>query len=195
MFLSRQQPPSEAREWTDFEINIVLALICKGDHLTNSIFDFTTKVNEALNGKRPGDYADDIPVADVQRLMSVMEKNKKAAFAFIERQPRPKVLTRAKKRVFQRDIPFDGSLREWHQDGRKERFERARQPAQPRGMQSTFVNAQGVQIERRVPLSHQEQTGDVNPWLADDYLTIPGEANRGLYTECELFSSPRDVRL
>lgn len=110
------------REWTPFEMTTVLSLLCKGVHRTaGGALTFATELNEALNpgGPSRAAYARDVPVADVEALLGRLAVEKKAALAFIERTP-PLKITRAKRRVFERDIGFDGSLREWN-DGRRER--------------------------------------------------------------------------
>ncbi|KAI1877989.1 uncharacterized protein JN550_000171 [Neoarthrinium moseri] len=144
-------------QWTHFELNAVLALICKRDHLRLSPLDFTTKLNETLNGEGGGlsrsAYDRDIPVADVKALLHHIKTEKKGALAFIERQPAPHVLTRAKKRAFERSMAFDGSKEEW-ETGRKEQVmakKEARQ-APSDGQQTIFTNNQGVQIERWAPV-------------------------------------------
>ncbi|KAI0128416.1 hypothetical protein BJ170DRAFT_682209 [Xylariales sp. AK1849] len=168
---SSKRGPTKAHEWTPFELNIVLALICKGEHTRLNSLQFATKVNEALNGNSVGAYDNDIPVGDVEDLLRAVEKNKKGALAFIERQPHPHVLTRTKRRVFERNLPFDGSLAEWV-GGRREEVRRMKE-MMPRGTQQTFTNAQGVQIERWVPQDSDEAGNSAMPaqtdtWTAGD---------------------------
>ncbi|KAK9414154.1 hypothetical protein SUNI508_02253 [Seiridium unicorne] len=167
--------------WTKFELDIVLGLICKGKHLSCRPITFTTLLNQALNGSRDGlDYDKDIAVEDVCDLLAHIEREKKGSLAFVERQPRPLVMTRTKKRVFERNLPFTGSLEEWaagRKDevaAKKERDQRMRDA----GLQTTFRNAQGVQIERWVPANGQQSTaqqGKTDTWMAGD--SFSGRAN------------------
>lgn len=151
-----RQPERRGRghHWTKFELDIVLGLICKGDHLKCSTLAFATKLNEALNGSKDHvDYDADIAVEDVRDLLADIETQKKAALAFIERQPRPHVMTRTKKRAFERNIPFTGSKKEWVA-GRGDQVAAAKELEETRrfdGLETTFENVQGVQIERWVP--------------------------------------------
>ncbi|RYP17519.1 hypothetical protein DL765_004483 [Monosporascus sp. GIB2] len=105
------------RSWNRFELDAVLALICKGDH-TRSLFVFTDRLNMAVNGNF-GEKGD-ISVDDVRELLEFLEERHKGAMRFIERQPAPCRLTRRQKLVFARELPFDGSLREWTAGGRRE---------------------------------------------------------------------------
>jgi hypothetical protein len=72
----------EGREWTDFEMQAVLALICKRVHLDKGgALTFATALNEALNGK-PGEgsnMSNDIDVQDVEVLLEWIYREKKGA--------------------------------------------------------------------------------------------------------------------
>ncbi|RYP79169.1 hypothetical protein DL771_000147 [Monosporascus sp. 5C6A] len=105
------------RSWSQFELDAVLALICKGHH-TRSPIVFTDMLNMAVNGSFGEE--DDIPVDDVRELLESLEERHKGAMRFIERQPAPCRLTRRQKLVFARELPFDGSLEEWTVGGRRE---------------------------------------------------------------------------
>ncbi len=106
-------------EWTEFEMNTLLALICKRVHKTEGGFlTLTSQLNEALN-PGSGRYQHDIEFEEVRDMVVRLTKQKKAAFAFIDRQPLSR-LTRIQKRVFARDLPFTGTLTEWETEGRKE---------------------------------------------------------------------------
>ncbi|RYO74732.1 hypothetical protein DL763_011346 [Monosporascus cannonballus] len=105
------------RSWNQFELDAVLALICKGDH-TRSLFVFTDRLNMAVNGNFG--EKEDISVDDVRELLEFLEERHKGAMRFIERQPAPCRLTRRQKLVFARELPFDGSLREWTVEGRRD---------------------------------------------------------------------------
>ncbi|KAK4448569.1 hypothetical protein QBC34DRAFT_465492 [Podospora aff. communis PSN243] len=113
----------EGREWTDFEMQAVLALICKRVHLEKGgALTFATALNEALNGKQgDGDdnMSDDIELHDVEVLLEWIYREKKGALAFIERQP-ARCLTRQATLVFARNLPFDGTEEEWLAGGRRE---------------------------------------------------------------------------
>ncbi|KAK0738584.1 hypothetical protein B0T18DRAFT_433367 [Schizothecium vesticola] len=101
------------RQWSDYEIQTVLALICKGFHLKKGgALSFATALNEALNGKRREHMDDDVDVEDVALLLEWLEKEKKGALAFVERQS-THVITRVARRVFHKNLPFDGSKEEW----------------------------------------------------------------------------------
>lgn len=102
-------------KWTSFEMTAVLGMICRNEHNTLSTTAFAAALNEALGCGHENDISTD----DVGELLSRIQVDKKAAMAFVERQPRPQVLTRAKKRAFERSIPFDGSMMEWLLEGRK----------------------------------------------------------------------------
>ncbi len=65
------------RRWTNFELDTVLALVCKGDHLQGHMI-LATKLNEALNGTH-GNFHRDIPVAEVKKLLAYLETEKKYA--------------------------------------------------------------------------------------------------------------------
>jgi hypothetical protein len=102
-------------------MDTVLALICKNEHRNHrSPLEFATQLNLAVNGR--GDvffhrgeascsFESDVDVDDVRRMLGQVGRRRKHALAFIERQPAKRV-TRAQKRVFQRCIDFDGSVRE-----------------------------------------------------------------------------------
>ncbi|RYP45166.1 hypothetical protein DL768_008439 [Monosporascus sp. mg162] len=105
------------RSWNQFELDAVLALICKGHH-TRSLIVFTDMLNMAVNGNFGEE--EDIPVDAVRELLEFLEERHKAAMRFIERQPAPCRLTRRQKLVFARELPFDGSLQEWTVGGRRE---------------------------------------------------------------------------
>ncbi|KAJ9155122.1 hypothetical protein NKR23_g2306 [Pleurostoma richardsiae] len=125
-------PPPLRRHWTPFEMDTVLALLCKGVHRRRGgLLTFATHLNEALAiGYRGQDR--DIELEDVEAMLRVVLREKKAAIALIERQPTNHI-TRTQKRAFARSIPFDGSLREWVSGGRKEREEKAERRNKERG--------------------------------------------------------------
>jgi hypothetical protein len=150
--------------WTTFEMNAVLALLCKGVHRAKSkgkngkkgtkvtkdqvsqshcqphpaaasnhslaqmskdkILTFATALNECLNRGSAGsggpDFHADIPLEEVEALLTRLGKEKKSAMAYIETHP-PMRITRAKRLVFKRDIGFDGSKVEW-KTGRREKM-------------------------------------------------------------------------
>jgi hypothetical protein len=68
------------RQWSDYEMQTLLALICKGFHLKKGgALSFATALNEALNGKRREHMDDDVDVEDVALLLEWLEKEKKGA--------------------------------------------------------------------------------------------------------------------
>ncbi|KAI3338953.1 hypothetical protein F4824DRAFT_488260 [Ustulina deusta] len=122
---SNSEQELKVREWSQFELDTVCALICKyehygtskkkakrrsrtrdtdGEHQENYARDwalrFATKLNEALHGMR--NYKHDIPVADVRELMDFIETKNKTVMAYIKRQSIPFRVTRSKKYAFQR---------------------------------------------------------------------------------------------
>ncbi|KAI1281305.1 hypothetical protein F5Y07DRAFT_412369 [Xylaria sp. FL0933] len=118
--LSREQGP-RVREWSQFELSTVCALMCKFEHegiskgktnkrpyaeeanaryLENRARDFATTLNEALHGSH--NYKNDIRVSDVRDLLDFIEIENKDVMAYIKRQPVPFRVTRAKKYAFQR---------------------------------------------------------------------------------------------
>ncbi|RYP67633.1 hypothetical protein DL769_005704 [Monosporascus sp. CRB-8-3] len=105
------------RSWNQFELDAVLALICKGHH-TRGLIVFTDRLNMAVNGSSGEE--EDITVDDVRELLEFLEERHKGAMRFIERQPAPCRITRRQKLVFARELPFDGSLQEWTVGGRRE---------------------------------------------------------------------------
>ncbi|KAI0481539.1 hypothetical protein F4859DRAFT_512683 [Xylaria cf. heliscus] len=120
----------KVREWSQFELDTVFALICKYKHrktpkrhfrrrVMNSkdadedhILLFTTRLNEALNGA--DEYQCDIPVADVRELMDFLEKKNQTFMEYICRQPTPFRITRSKKYAFQRlCTDFNNAFYKW----------------------------------------------------------------------------------
>ncbi|KAI0024819.1 hypothetical protein F4780DRAFT_478607 [Xylariomycetidae sp. FL0641] len=89
------------------------------------IIPFAKKLNQAINGAGKA-FNRDIPLHDVRSMLATVYNNRKAALCFIDRQPGAGIITRAKKRVFQRALGFDGSLAEWTAGGRREKVARER---------------------------------------------------------------------
>ncbi|KAL7626223.1 hypothetical protein AAE478_002993 [Parahypoxylon ruwenzoriense] len=159
------------RKWTNFEMSLVLSLIsdpsqlttgilqCQGDHLRirgrGGPRDMAAKLNGILNkngrGKvDDGDDKDSVVTPDhVAALLGELSQTHKAAMGFIERQRGAGCLTRAKRLVFMRRIGFDGSMKEWITEGRrdkvyKERDMRAQsQPKPARRSQRESVRRRG----------------------------------------------------
>ncbi|KAK3332516.1 hypothetical protein B0T19DRAFT_105289 [Cercophora scortea] len=110
------------REWTDFEMQVILALLCKGVHRKpGNPLTFATALNEALNGGGGGEQRLrlDVDLEDVKELLAWVCRDKKGCLAFIERQT-PQRITRRITHVFARHLDFDGSLKEWTVDGRRD---------------------------------------------------------------------------
>jgi hypothetical protein len=155
------------REWTNFEMTAVMGMLCRDEHNTLDSMAFTTKLNQAL--KRTGGHSDQDTISDLdaEQLLSRLRDEKKAAMAFLDRQNKPEILTRAKRLVLQRSIPFTGTKTEWIAEERhdkvqamkekmaKKREMRASQlqpePEPEPGRKLTFTNTYGVQIERWRP--------------------------------------------
>lgn len=108
---------SSCHRWTRFETDIVVALICKGDHRKGTA-TFATKLNRALNGK--SGFDNDIDLEDVEIMLARVTRNLPAALKFIERQPGER-LTRVQKQVFYRALDFDGSWDEWNNCPRRKK--------------------------------------------------------------------------
>ncbi|KAK8055847.1 hypothetical protein PG993_001074 [Apiospora rasikravindrae] len=137
------------RYWNPYELQAVCALVCKGAHL-KGLLSFATKLNQTLNGS--GSYADDIDIEDIEELLEKIEKNKKAALAFIERQGTSRI-TRTQRRVFERNLGFDGTMVEW-EGGRKEKVMQARQARQAmldEAKGSHYTTIDGTRIDRWTP--------------------------------------------
>ncbi|KAK3357723.1 hypothetical protein B0T25DRAFT_604689, partial [Lasiosphaeria hispida] len=110
----------ERHVWSDYEMQTVLALICKGVHLQpGGTLTFATQLNEALNGNKGNCLDNDIDLQDVETLLNWVYQKKRGALKFIERQ-KPQRLTRLATRVFSRNLPFDGSKKEWLVEGRRD---------------------------------------------------------------------------
>ncbi|KAI0439274.1 hypothetical protein F4803DRAFT_568654 [Xylaria telfairii] len=127
--LSSDRGP-KVREWSQFELDTVCALICKHEHREipkrrsrrggtggkDSDEDwalmFATKLNEALHGV--GEYRYDIAVTDVRELMDFIATKHQLFMAYIGRQSTPFRITRSKKYAFQRLCnDFNNALYEW----------------------------------------------------------------------------------
>lgn len=81
--------------------------------------DVATALNRALNYR---DETQDIAVEEVSAMIDKLLSERKAAVKFMERQKLGKV-TRSMKRVWDRGLNFDGSVKEWL-NGRKEKLEK-----------------------------------------------------------------------
>ncbi|KAK8088637.1 hypothetical protein PG997_003598 [Apiospora hydei] len=159
------------RYWNAYELQAVCALVCKGAHLKGSL-SFATKLNTTLNGS--GSYENDIDIEDIEELLGKIEKNKKAALAFallpltsfakIERQGTSRI-TRTQRRVFERNLGFDGTLAEW-EGGRKQKVMQARQARQAaldeKAKGSHYTAIDGTRIDRWTPSIRTETGQTVN---------------------------------
>ncbi|KAI1085770.1 hypothetical protein F5B20DRAFT_16941 [Whalleya microplaca] len=118
----RGSPPRQPHKWTQFELDAVLALICKRAHLPprRAPLHMAQRLNEVLGSTSRSV----ITTKDVKDLLATLRRDHKAAFAYIERQGPPYVLTRAKRRVFERGLDFDGSVAEWRGGRREEEARR-----------------------------------------------------------------------
>jgi hypothetical protein len=80
--LPRARGETGEHEWTDFEMQAVLALLCKGVHLRpGGALTFATALNEALNGPTGSRNSmdDDVDVGDVEDLLAWIYTDKKGA--------------------------------------------------------------------------------------------------------------------
>ncbi|KAI0544591.1 hypothetical protein F4679DRAFT_600471 [Xylaria curta] len=112
------EPGHKVREWSQFELDTVCALICKHEHSQSFkrryrygnmngersdedwALGFATRLNESIHGADK--YQRDIPVADVRELMDFIETKNQKFMAYISRQSAPFRITRSKKYAFQR---------------------------------------------------------------------------------------------
>src|SRR5580704_23622 len=85
-------------EWTDFEMTVLITLVCHGVHKPTSTFnkdlsymDVSTALNKILNGKNE---KKDIPIEDVTAMLKNLIKCK-AAIAYMERKGPIKRISRA----------------------------------------------------------------------------------------------------
>ncbi len=108
-----RSPSPSQRRWTAFETDTLLGLICKGVDKTG-ILRLTRELNKAVNPSGSGPI---INLREAEAMLERIEKEKKAAIAFISRQ-RVGVVTRVQKQVFSRNLDFDGTREEW-EAGRK----------------------------------------------------------------------------
>ncbi|KAJ8115575.1 hypothetical protein ONZ43_g4639 [Nemania bipapillata] len=121
----------KVREWTRFELDMVLALVCQHEHRgvywekpkepsrrrrgkgsqgqgghATSVYteDRALRFARVLNNALGGirRFERDIPARDVRELMGFMESEHKTVLEYIERQPAPFRVTRSKKHAFQR---------------------------------------------------------------------------------------------
>jgi hypothetical protein len=104
-------------EWTDFEMTVLITLVCHGVHKSTSTFnkdllymDVSTSLNKILNGKNE---KKDIPIEDVTAMLKNLVKCK-AAIAYMERKGPIKRISRAMLQVWKRGLTFDGSKEEWN---------------------------------------------------------------------------------
>ncbi|EON98033.1 putative phosphatidylinositol 4-kinase pik1alpha protein [Phaeoacremonium minimum UCRPA7] len=171
-----QRSDGHRHEWTTFEFDIMLSLICKGTHL-HGIVEFATKFNEGLNGAGYSGHRRDVDMEDIQEILLYILDKKKAAVAFIERQHMPRV-TRAQKRVFMRSINFTGTLKEWKIDGRKdeealEHPNRVRQMVE-RQQKEQFLRDFERHVEQQdMQRGHQRLAGELGD-TADMLRSQPG---------------------
>ncbi|KAJ3562233.1 hypothetical protein NPX13_g8641 [Xylaria arbuscula] len=133
-----QEP--QARQWSQYELDTVCALICKYEHLASAnvkrgkrggshydytgdwVLSFATKLNEALHGTRG--YKHDIASDDVKELMDFIETKNEAVMNYIQRQSAPFRVSRAKKFAFQRLYQtFSRAFFEWTLTRREKRHD------------------------------------------------------------------------
>ncbi|KAI0195351.1 hypothetical protein EV127DRAFT_404891 [Xylaria flabelliformis] len=124
------EPGPKIREWSQFELDTVCALICKHEHRQISkrrhrcgnmngersdqdwALGFATELNEAIHGA--DQYQRDIPVTDVRELMDFIETKNQKFMAYISRQSTPFRITRSKKYAFQRlCTDFNNAFYKW----------------------------------------------------------------------------------
>lgn len=136
--------PARRHLWTAFEQHALLCLLARqiqitgisnrGKHprhgrkkgsygvtgsMKHAYADVATALNRALNYR---DETQDIAVEEVSAMIDKLLSERKAAVKFMERQKLGKV-TRSMKRVWDRGLNFDGSVKEWL-NGRKEKLEK-----------------------------------------------------------------------
>jgi hypothetical protein len=163
----KHQGCGPGRDWNKFELDVVLGLICKDEHLNSSIADFAMMVNESINGGGNNTaYKKAITVKEVQDVLMYIETKKKGALDFVQRQPRPHVMTRTKRRMFERNLPFTGSKKEWVA-GRRDEVMAARKSQEHRrrdgGRWRAHTNRGGAWFNKA---SSGAQSGSARPFLA-----------------------------
>ncbi|KAI1131640.1 hypothetical protein F5Y10DRAFT_262018 [Nemania abortiva] len=122
---SEQRPDPNIREWTQFELDTVCALICKHEHQAtwkeklqmrarrrkmgsddpdgcakDWAVLFARKLNEVLYGIYG--HKRDIPADDIRELMDFIETKNASVMKYIKRQSAPFRITRSKRYAFQR---------------------------------------------------------------------------------------------
>jgi hypothetical protein len=107
----------DKHEWTDFEMTVLISLVCHGVHKPTLAFnddisymDVSTALNKTLNGK---DQNKDISIEDVTAMLNALMKCK-AAIAFMKRKGPIKRINRTMLQVWRRGLTFDGSEQEWN---------------------------------------------------------------------------------
>ena len=77
----------EDREWSEFELQAVLSLLCKRVHLLpGNPLTFATQLNEALNsGRNGGGFEHDVHLDDVKALLMYINMEKKGPLEVLER--------------------------------------------------------------------------------------------------------------
>lgn len=76
------------------------------------VHNFARALNAALRGERGGRKDKDIPVADVNQLLTTIIASHRGSLAFVLRQP-SRTITSVQRQVWARAFGFDGSLKEW----------------------------------------------------------------------------------
>ncbi|KAL8349622.1 hypothetical protein RB598_005136 [Gaeumannomyces tritici] len=111
----------ERHNWSTFELNAAIALICKGKHKVrpSSNSGFAFELNKALNSQRANFHEGDMDEADIEDLLRFLLAESKPAVAYAERAA-PACITRAKRMAFKRRIDFSGSEAEWVAGGRRD---------------------------------------------------------------------------
>ncbi|KAK1756235.1 hypothetical protein QBC47DRAFT_412808 [Echria macrotheca] len=99
----KRRPYKFRRHWSRFELQTVLALLCKGVHEPQGggVWAFVTQLNYALNGAH--NFEDDISREDVQELLDWVKREKQPVLKAITRA-RTNKLTRAITYLFARHI-------------------------------------------------------------------------------------------
>ncbi|KAI1333807.1 hypothetical protein F5Y15DRAFT_421517 [Xylariaceae sp. FL0016] len=211
------------RRWTKFELNAVLALICKGEHLEklrprgrhgiqgrgDQLMSFTSQLNEALHGDS-GRYEKDIQLRDVSELMAFLAEHRKGAFQYIDRQGPPYRLTRAKKMIFARELDFDGSLEEWMHGGRREKAAQETKELRENGVHERLLEDEdAVRLHRYMKRAKPGKgcvktittaPGDAvpryipsNKHKVDSYMPRNGNQEKGATKEPELSSDGKEA--
>ncbi|TLD33655.1 hypothetical protein PspLS_00386 [Pyricularia sp. CBS 133598] len=113
-------------EWTEFEVQLAISLICRKVHLEKPPkkrgernVHFAKRFNAALNPSEANFHEDDLDESDVCDLLEWLLREKKGAIARVERLGVRRI-SRASLLAFSPSRNFTGTLVEWNIGGRRD---------------------------------------------------------------------------